>query len=163
VGATRPISLRCETVPSSEGSVENLYTMIWRTKPTGECRRVFYAWKLGRNNPAKVGVDGIRAMALDAQGRIHIVSLLMLFERRGWDAFQLLRIDEVGNTVVPLTGTKIPNGAFLRDQPLDAPSALAWFQYTRGLCFSPDGTAYVNDDMSIRRIDPKGQVTTWVF
>jgi hypothetical protein len=143
--------------------VHNLYTTIWRIKPTGEYRRVFYAWKLGRNNPAKVGVDGIRALGLDPQGRIHIVSLLMLFERRGWDALQLLRIDEAANAVVPITGTKIRNGTFLRDHPRDGPAALAWFEGTRSLCFSPDGTAFVNDDMLIRRIDPKGEVTTWLF
>ena len=92
---------------------------------------MFYAWKLGRNNPAKVGVDGIRAFGLDPQGRIHIVSLLMLFERRGWDALQLLRVDEAANAVVPITGTKIRNGTFLREHPKDGPAALAWFEGTR--------------------------------
>ena len=143
--------------------VHNLYVTMWRIKPSGEFRRVFYGWKLGRNNPAKVGVDGIRALAVDPRGRIHVVSLLMLFERRGWDALQLLRVDEAANTVVPLTGTKIRNGAFMREQPLDGPAALAWFEGTRGLCFAPDGTAFVNDELFIRRIDPQGQVTTWVF
>lgn len=143
--------------------VHNLYVTIWRIKPSGEFRRVFYGWKLGRNNPSKVGVDGIRALAVDPQGRIHLVSLLMLFERRGWDALQLLRVDEAANTVLPLTGTKIRNGAFMREQPLDGPAALAWFEGTRSLCFAPDGTAFVNDELWIRRIDPQGQVSTWVF
>jgi hypothetical protein len=46
---------------------------------------------------------------------------------------------------------------------MDGPSPLAYFQYSRDLCFAPDGTAYVNDEMLIRRIDPTGQVTTWAF
>jgi hypothetical protein len=142
--------------------VHNVYTMVFRIKPSGEFRRVLYATKVGRS-PAKVGVDGIRAMAVDPKGRIHVVSLLMLFERRGWDALQLLRVDEAGNTVVPVTGTKIKNGTWLADHPCDGPAELAWFEGTRDLCFAPDGTDYVNDDVLIRTIDLKGQVTTWGF
>jgi hypothetical protein len=102
-------------------------------------------------------------MAVDGKGRIHIISDLMLFEQRGFDALQLLRVDEVNATVVPITGAKIPKGTWLAGHPMDGPSPLAYFQYSRDLCFAPDGTAYVNDEMLIRRIDPTGQVTTWAF
>jgi hypothetical protein len=142
--------------------VHNLYTTVFRIKPSGEFRRVLYATKVGKS-PAKVGVDGIRAMAVDPKGRIHIVSLLMLFERRGWDGLQLLRVDEAGNTVVPVTGTKIRNGTWMADHPYDGPAELAWFEGTRDMCFAPDGTVYLNDDLLIRKIDAKGQVTTWGF
>jgi sugar lactone lactonase YvrE len=142
--------------------VHNLYTTIWRITPSGEYRRVLFSTKLGRS-PARANLDGIRALALDPQGRIHVVSLLMLFERRGWDALQLMRVDEAAGTVVPLTGTKIPNGTFLADHPKDGPAGQAVLERTRTLCVSPDGTAYVNDDQLIRRIDTAGQVTTWAF
>jgi len=142
--------------------VHDLYTTVFRIKPSGEFRRVFFAVKAGRR-PGKVGVDGIRAMAVDAKGRIHLVSLLMLFERRGWDALQLLRVDEAANAVVPITGTKIRNGTWLADHPYDGDAALAWFEGTRDMCFAPDGTAFVSDDLLIRKVDVKGQVTTWGF
>lgn len=142
--------------------VHDLYTTVFRIKPSGEFRRVFFAVKAGRR-PGKVGVDGIRAMAVDPKGRIHLVSLLMLFERRGWDALQLLRVDEAGNAVVPLTGTKIRNGTWMADQPYDGPAELAWFEGTKDMCVAPDGTVFVSDDLLIRKIDPKGQVTTWAF
>lgn len=140
----------------------NLYTTIWRIKPTGEFRRVFFATKLGRN-PARQNVDGINALAVDPKGRIHIVSLLMVFEQRGFDVLQLMRVDEQKGTLVPITGTRIPPGTYLPDHPLDGRAELAWFQGTRDLCFSPDGTAFVNDDRIIRRVDPSGPVSTWVF
>lgn len=142
--------------------VHNLYTTVFRIKPSGEFRRVLYATKVGKS-PAKVGVDGVRAMAVDPKGRIHLVSLLMLFERRGWDALQLLRVDETGNAVVPLTGTKIRNGTWMASHPYDGAAELAWFEGTRDLCFSPDGMAFVIDDLLLRKLDSKGQVTTWAF
>jgi hypothetical protein len=143
--------------------VHDLYTVIWRIKPDGTYRRVLFGKKATRISPAKAHLDGIRAMAVDGKGRIHIISDLMLFEQRGFDALQLLRVDEVNATVVPITGAKIPKGTWLAGHPMDGPSPLAYFQYSRDLCFAPDGTAYVNDEMLIRRIDPTGQVTTWAF
>ena len=143
--------------------VHDLYTTVFRITPAGEVKRVLFAKKASRVSPAKQHLDGIRAMTVDAAGRILIVSQLMLFEQRGWDALQLLRVDEPNATVVPLTGTKIPRGTWMAEHPMDGPSELAVFEGTRDLCASPDGTLYVNDDMLIRRIDTKGRVTTWAF
>lgn len=143
--------------------VHDLYTTVFRITPAGEVTRVLFAKKASRTSPAKHNLDGIRAMTVDAKGRILIVSQLMLFEQRGWDALQLMRVDEANATVVPLTGTKIRRGTWMADHPLDGPSELAVFEGTRDLCAAPDGTLYVNDDLLIRRIDPKGQVTTWAF
>lgn len=72
-------------------------------------------------------------------------------------------MDEVNATVVQLTGTKIPKGTWLARHPMDCPSPLASLQSSRDLCFAPDGTAYVNEDMRIRRLDVAGQVSTWAF
>lgn len=143
--------------------VHDLYTLVWRIRPDGTYRRVLFAKKASRVSPAKAHLDGVRAMAVDAKGRIHIISDLLLFEQRGWDALQLMRVDEVNATVVPITGTRIPKSTWLADHPMDGPSSLAYFQQSRDLCFSPDGTAYVNDDILVRRIDASGQVTTWAF
>jgi hypothetical protein len=143
--------------------VHDLYTLVWRIKPDGTYRRVLFGKKVTRISPAKAHLDGVRAMAVDGKGRIHVISDLMLFEQRGWDALQILRVDEANATVVPVTGTKIPKGTWLAEHPMDGPAALAYFQQSRDLCFAPDGTAYVNDDLLIRRIDVAGQVTTWAF
>jgi hypothetical protein len=102
-------------------------------------------------------------MAVDPKGRIFIISRLMLFERRGWDELQLLRVDEAGNTVVEVSGAKIPRGTWTADHPLDGPVEQAVFNYSHDMCFSPDGTLFVSDDIFVRRLDTKGQVTTWLF
>jgi hypothetical protein len=143
--------------------VHDLYTLIWRIRPTGEARRVLFGKKVTRVSPAKQHLDGVSAMAVDAKGRIFFISRLMLFERRGWDELQLLRVDEAGATVVPVSGTKVPNGMWMADYPLDGPVERAVFQFSHDMCISPDGTTFVSDDIFIRRIDTKGQVTTWLF
>ena len=140
----------------------NLYTTVWRIKPSGEFRRVLYGTKVGKS-PAVHQLDGVRALAVDAAGRIHIVSQTMDFEKKGWDALQLMRVDEVKATIVAISATKVPNHANLADRPLDGPLTLALFSYTNDICFSTGGVIYVNDDILIRRIDAAGQVTTWAF
>lgn len=143
--------------------VHDLYTTVFRITPAGGVKRVLFAKKASRVSPARQHLDGIRAMTVDAKGRILIVSQFMLFEQRGWDALQLMLVDEANATVVPLTGTKIRRGTWMDGHPMDGPSELAVFEGTRDLCAAPDGTIYVNDDLLIRRIDQKGQVTTWAF
>lgn len=143
--------------------VHDLYTLVFRIAPDGTTKRVLFGKKATRVSPSKHHLDGIRAMTVDAKGRILIVSLLMIFEQRGFDALQLMRVDEPNATVVMLSGTKIPKGTWLPEHPYDGPLELAYFEGTRDLCAMPDGTLYVNDDLLIRRIDPKGVVTTWAF
>ncbi len=143
--------------------VHDLYTLVFRVAPDGTTKRVLFGKKATRVSPSKHHLDGVRAMTVDAKGRILIVSQLMLFEQRGFDALQLMRVDEPNATVVMLSGTKIPKGTWLADHPYDGPIDVAYFEGTRGMCAMPDGTIYVNDDMLIRKIDPKGVVTTWAF
>lgn len=143
--------------------VHDLYTLVFRIAPDGTTKRVLFGKKVTRVSPAKQHLDGVRAMTVDAKGRILIISQLMLFEQRGWDALQLMRLDEPNATVVMLSGTKIPKGTWMANHPYDGPLELAYFEGTRDLCAMPDGTLYVNDDMLIRKIDPKGMVTTWAF
>jgi len=143
--------------------VHDLYTMVWRITPTGAYRRVLFGKKASRVSPAKQHLDGVSALAVDAQGRIFIISQLMLFERRGWDALQVLRIDEAGATVVEVTGARIPRGTNIDTYPLDGPVDRAVFNASHDMCFSPDGTLFVSDDILVRKVDTKGQVTTWLF
>ncbi len=143
--------------------VHDLYTLVFRIAPDGTMKRVLFAKKATRVSPAKHHLDGVRAMTVDAKGRILLVSQLMVFEQRGFDVLQLMRVDEPNTTVVMLSGTKIPRGTWLPEYPFDGPLDTAYFEFTRDLCAMPDGTIYVNDDMLIRRIDPKGVVTTWAF
>lgn len=141
----------------------DLYTTVFRISPAGDVRRVLFAKKASRVSPAKHHLDGIRAMTVDPKGRILLISLLMIFEQRGFDALQLMRVDEPNATVVPLSGTKIPKGTWLAEHPLDGPLEMAHFDQSRDMCAVPDGTLYVNDEMLVRRVDPKGVVTTWAF
>ena len=143
--------------------VHDLYTLVFRIAPDGTTKRVLFGKKVTRVSPSKHHLDGVRAMTVDARGRILIVSQLMIFEQRGFDVLQLMRVDEPNATVVMLSGTKIPKGTWLPEHPYDGPLDVAYFEGTRDLCAMPDGTLYVNDDMLIRRIDAKGVVTTWAF
>lgn len=143
--------------------VHDLYTLVWRIAPDGTYRRVLFGKKATRVSPAKHHLDGVSALAVDAKGRIHIISRLMLFERRGWDELQLLRVDEAAATVVEVSGAKIPRGTWIAGHPLDGPVDQAVFNYSHDMCFSPDGTLFVSDDIVVRRVDTKGQVTTWLF
>jgi hypothetical protein len=143
--------------------LHDLYTLVWRIAPDGTYRRVLFGKKVTRVSPSKHHLDGVSAMAVDPKGRIFIISRLMLFERRGWDELQLLRVDEAGNTVVEVSGAKIPRGTWTADHPLDGPVEQAVFNYSHDMCFSPDGTLFVSDDIFVRRLDTKGQVTTWLF
>jgi hypothetical protein len=46
---------------------------------------------------------------------------------------------------------------------LDGPADRARFVKINGLCFVPDGTAYLQDDGVVRRIERSGTVSTWAF
>lgn len=136
--------------------VHNLYTTVWRIKPTGEFRRVLYGTKVGKS-PAKHFLDGVSALAVDPQGRIHIASRIM--KREGNRVLAVLRVDEAGATVVPVTGVNGGAG----DQPRDGAAARAMFRYIKDMSFAPDGTLYLLDEHLIRKLDRTGQVSTWAF
>ena len=139
--------------------VHNLYSTVWRVKPSGEFRRVLYATKVGKS-PAKHLLDGISALAVDPQGRIHIGDRIMT--REGSSALGVLRVDEAGATVVPVTGAAVPYNE-AGDQPQDGPAARARFRWIADMSFAPDGTLFIRDEHLIRKLDRAGQVTTWAF
>jgi len=139
--------------------VHNLYSTVWRIKPSGEYRRVLYGTKVGKS-PAKHLIDGLSAIAVDPQGRIHVASRIM--KRDGGSVLAVLRVDEAGATVVPVTGASVPPGD-AEDQPHDGAAARAQFRWIADMSFAPDGTLYLLDEHLIRKLDRAGQVTTWAF
>lgn len=136
--------------------VHNLYTTVWRIKPTGEARRVLYATKVAKS-PAKHQLDGVSALAVDPEGRIHIGSRIMGTP----GVIAVLRVDEVGATVTSVTGGSYKVGSDA--EPKDGPAAQALFRYIRDMSFGPDGTLYLLDEHLVRKLDKSGQVTTWAF
>jgi hypothetical protein len=139
--------------------VHNLYTTVWRIKPSGDYRRVLYGTKVGKS-PAKHLIDGVSAMAVDPQGQIHIASRIM--KREGGSVLAVLRVDEAGATVVPVTGAAV-TASEAEDQPRDGSAARAQFRWIADLSFAPDGTLYIRDEHLIRKLDRSGQVVTWAF
>jgi len=134
-----------------------LYTTVWRVRPDGGRQRVLLGHKLGQS-PAGAQLDGISALALDAQGRIVIAS-----RRMANDQLALLRVDEGRRVVVPLTGMAVKAGSSMAGTLIDGPAAQARFTAIKDLCVAPDGVAYVLDDLLVRRLDATGQVTTWGY
>ena len=135
----------------------NLYNTVWRIRPNGEFRRVLFSTKVSRS-PAKVNLDGISALAVDPEGRIHIGSRIMKFG----SVLAVLRVDEVNATVVPVTGQGWGNEG-PSDEPRDGPAGRAIFRYIKDMCFAPDGTLYTVDEHLLRRLTRSGQVSTWAF
>ncbi len=138
-------------------SHSQLTTTVWRIRADGTVRRVLLGHKLGAS-PAGAQLDGVQALAVDPQGRIHIGS-----RRMEQDVPALLRVDEARGTVQQWTGMRVRPGSLLGGEVLDGPAERARFVKINGLCFTPDGTAYVQDDGLVRRIDRSGSVSTWAF
>ncbi|MCY7314388.1 MAG: hypothetical protein LH480_01840 [Rubrivivax sp.] len=159
---------RGELVSGGNLLVRNqLYTSVWRIHPDGTARRVLLAHKVGSKSPAGVQLDGLSALAVDGQGRIHIASRVMPSDHgsraKGSDEIGVMRVDETRSTVVAVTGTALPAWGHGHKLALDGPAARATFKKMQAMCFAPDGTLFVLDELTVRRIDRQGQVGTWVF
>jgi hypothetical protein len=61
------------------------------------------------------------------------------------------------------TGMRVQPGSLMGGEVLDGPADRARFVKINGLCFVPDGTAYLQDDGVVRRIERSGTVSTWAF
>ncbi|MEO8677770.1 MAG: hypothetical protein ABI665_01910 [Vicinamibacterales bacterium] len=137
--------------------VHTLYTTVFRIKPNGEFRRVLFG-KKGGASPAKVQLDGIDSIAVDPQGRIHYGGRIMTNN----SVFMVLRVDEAGATVVPVTGGGFKAGDSIEFKPRDGAAARAYFNHLDGMCFTPDGSLFVLDEHLVRRL-ANAQVSTWAF
>ena len=83
-------------------------------------------------------------------------------KREGGSVQGVLRVDEVGATVVPVTGAAVPHGE-AADEPRDGPAGRAQFRWMSDMSFAADGTLFIRDEHLIRKLDLAGQVTTWAF
>lgn len=137
--------------------VHNMYNTVWRIRPNGEFRRILFSKKVSLS-PAKVNLDGISALAVDPEGRIHIASRFMKFG----SVLAVMRVDQVNATVVPVTGQGWGNEG-PSDEPRDGPAGRAIFRYIKDMCFAPDGTLYTVDEHLLRKLTRSGQVSTWAF
>ena len=75
----------------------------------------------------------------------------------------LLRVEEAGATVVPVTGGSFRPFDSPEFKPRDGAAGRAYFDHLDGMCFTPDGTLYLLDEHLVRKLDRNGQVSTWAF
>ena len=129
--------------------------------------RYSQAHKVGSKSPAGAQLDGLSTLAVDAQGRIHIASRVMPTDHqsraRGSGEIGVMRVDEAQGSVLAVTGAKLPAWGHDQTLALDGPAERATFKKMQGMCFAPEGTLYVLDELTVRRIDRQGQVSTWVY
>lgn len=82
------------------------------------------------------------------------------YEELGEVKWLARRADEAKRTPVLVAGAMPPGDV----NQGDGPAREAYFRTFRSMCFSPDGTLYINDASHvIRKLTPAGQVTTWAF
>lgn len=143
----------------------DLHTSIWRVKPDGQARRVYYNVKAGRS-PAGGNVDGIYQIAVDRLGRISVLGATI---PNGNVNRRIMRLNESTGRLVSITG----QGAAARSTrayPLDGPAAAADIHTNvtnnkagASMCFAPDGTLFFIDASLLRRLNTDGTVRTWAY
>lgn len=143
----------------------DMHVTLWRIRPDGQARRVYYTVKAGRS-PIGQNTDTIWSLTVDAQGHIVVATRLMDDQARR----QVMRLDEARGRLVPLTGQsyrKSFGGDDYRpgheEAPYDGPAASANFREAKDLCYGPDGTLFVLDEHQLRRLDTDGRVRTWAY
>ena len=143
-----------------------VFTNVWRIRPDGKARRVLLAHKVGSKSPAGAHRDGPSALAVDNQGGIHIASRVMPTDHQsragGSDEIGVMCVDESKGSVLVVTGAKLPAWGHGQALALDGPAERATFKKMQGMCFAPNGTLFVLEEVTVRRIDRQGQVSTWV-
>lgn len=143
------------------GGSDDMFISVWRVRADGQVRRVLKNNKAGRS-PAGRNMDGITALAVDAQGRIHIGSRFM----GGEATRQVLRLDEASGRLLAETGQAYGFGDYRPGQeeyPVDGTAAHANFRKINGMCFGAGNTLFVLDEHLLRRVDAGGVVRTWAY
>jgi len=142
----------------------DLHTSVWRIRPDGQARRVYYNVKNGRS-PVGQNTDAIWSLTVDAQGRI-VVATIVMDDRA---TRQITRLDEKTAKMVVLTGQSFAKGSTFsyraghEEAPHDGPAAHANFRKAKNICYGPDGTLFVLDEHQVRRLDTDGVVRTWAY
>ncbi|PZQ65770.1 MAG: hypothetical protein DI570_00530 [Phenylobacterium zucineum] len=139
----------------------DMHVMVWRIRPDGQARRVYYTLKNGRS-PVGQNMDHIWAVAVDPKGRVTVATRQMGGRARR----QMMRLDEATARLVPLTGQSLTADHMRpghEEAPYDGPAARANFREAKSMCYAPDGTLYVLDEHLVRRLGTDGAVRTWAY
>lgn len=136
----------------------DLYHTIWRIRPDGQAHRVLFA----RKNAGTLALDGINALALDAQGRLHAG-----VGRPAGYGHSVMRVEEPSGKTTFLTGTSFngfPPGTGSFAYPVDGTAAASNSRENGDMCFAADGKLYFIDYHLLRQYDPAaGTVRTWAY
>lgn len=142
----------------------DMHIGLWRIRPDGQARRVYYTVKHGRS-PVGQNTDTIWALTVDAQGRIVVATAILNDRARR----QIARLDEKTGKLVVLTGQSFAKAGFSHyragheEAPHDGPAAHANFREANNICQGPDGALFVLDAHLVRRVNPDGNVRTWAY
>lgn len=143
----------------------DMHITLWRIRPDGQARRVYYTVKAGRS-PIAQNTDTIWSMTVDDQGRIVVATRLLDDRARR----QIMRLDEARGKLVVLTGQSFAKAFGFSDYragheeaPYDGAAAHASFREAKNICYGPDRTLFVLDDHLVRRFDTDGTVRTWAY
>lgn len=145
----------------------DMHTSIWRIRPDGQARRVYYTVKAGRS-PVGQNTDAIWSLTVDAKGSIVVATKIMNDKARR----QIARLDEKTGKLMVLTGQsfiKVSSRDFSgyraghEEAPYDGPAAHANFREANNICYGADGTLYILDAHQVRRLDNDGIVRTWAY
>ncbi len=137
----------------------DLHASIWRIRPDGTARRVYYTVKGGRS-PIGQNMDHIWSVAVDPKGRISVISQTIPsfnVKRR------ILRLNEATGRLVPVTGqNSVPRYGF-NEYMFDGSVGDANIRQAEDMCFAPNGTLFFTDYHLLRRVDNDATVRTWAY
>jgi|GEM_PF-1313720 len=141
----------------------DLHSSVWRIRPDGQARRIYYNVKGGRS-PVGQNTDAIWSLTVDAKGRIVATTIIMDDQATR----QITRLDEKAAKLTVLTGQSFgkwgtPYRAGHEEAPHDGTAAYANFRKAKNICYAPDGTLFVLDEHQVRRLDTDGTVRTWAY
>ena len=143
----------------------DMHITLWRIRPDGQARRVYYTVKAGRS-PIAQNTDTIWSLTVDGEGRIVVATRLLADQARR----QIMRLDEARGKLVVLTGQSFAKAFGFSDYragheeaPYDGVAAHASFREAKNICYGPDRTLFVLDDHLVRRFDADGNVRTWAY
>lgn len=137
----------------------DLHASIWRIRPDGTARRVYYTVKGGRS-PIGQNMDHIWSVAVDPKGRIHVISQTVPsinVKRR------VLRLNETTGRLVAVMGqNSVPRYGF-NEYMFDGSVGDANIRQAEDMCFAPNGTLFFTDYHLLRRVDNDATVRTWAY
>lgn len=139
----------------------DMHVSVWRIKPDGQARRVFYTLKNGRS-PVGQNTDHIWSVAVDPAGAIVVGTRFMNVRARR----QIMRVDEKAQRLIPLTGQAFGDADYRpghEEAPYDGPAQRASFRDVKRMCFGPGRTLFVLDDHLVRRLNADGTVRSWIY